>query len=228
MVGEQTDGGTRINYVTDALGSIVQAIDENRDTTYTARYKPFGDVLSSTGTAPAFTWVGSLGYLQAAGRPHSAFYVRARFYSKAEGRWTTVDALWPNESAYMYVRCRPSWRVDPSGTQQLPQPGPGYGNYCGPRSGHGGKDPVVDPLDACCKTHDSCLASFFDWLDPCKYHCDCDLAACARAAGFQCLLHGDLGCYLASGLIATYANQVCLIRTPGVLVLIACSVADSQ
>jgi hypothetical protein len=26
MVGEQMDGGTRINYVTDALGSIVQAI----------------------------------------------------------------------------------------------------------------------------------------------------------------------------------------------------------
>jgi hypothetical protein len=115
MVGEQTDGGTRINYVTDALGSIVQAIDENRNTTYTARYKPFGDVLSSTGTAPAFTWVGSLGYLQAAGRPHSEFYVRARVYSKMEGRWTTVDPLWPLEPTYEYGSVAPVDSFDQTG-----------------------------------------------------------------------------------------------------------------
>jgi RHS repeat-associated protein len=115
MVGEQTDGGTRINYVTDALGSIVQAIDENHNTTYTARYKPFGDVLSSTGTAPAFTWVGSLGYLQAAGRPHTEFYVRARIYSKMEGRWTTVDPLWPSETSLLYAGASPISNVDPTG-----------------------------------------------------------------------------------------------------------------
>jgi RHS repeat-associated protein len=130
MVGEQTDGGTRINYVTDALGSIVQAIDENHNTTYTARYKPFVDVLSSTGTAPAFTWVGSLGYLQAAGRPHSEFYVRARIYSKMEGRWTTVDPLWPQERQYEYVSSRPVLRVDISGLSS-PNPMGGAGGGTG-------------------------------------------------------------------------------------------------
>jgi RHS repeat-associated protein len=134
MVGEQTDGGTRINYVTDALGSIVQAIDENHNTTYTARYKPFGDVLSSTGTAPAFTWVGSFGYLQAAGRPHSEFYVRARFYSKKEGRWTTVDPLWPGESAYGYVSGRIQLWIDASGMAS----GSGSKNCCKDRSIAGG------------------------------------------------------------------------------------------
>jgi hypothetical protein len=134
MVGEQTDGGTRINYVTDALGSIVQAIDDNHNTTYTARYKPFRDVLSSTGTAPAFTWVGSLGYFQAAGRPHSEFYVRARFYSKAEGRWTTIDPLWPGESAYGYVSGRIQLFVDASGKAS----GSGSKNCCRDRSVAGG------------------------------------------------------------------------------------------
>src|SRR5580658_6274096 len=100
LVGEKTTGGVNIGYVPDALGSIVAAVDQNLNTTYTAAYKPYGDVLASTGTAPRFTWVGTPGYLASAGVPHAEYSARARIDSSKDGRWTSVDPLWPRESAY--------------------------------------------------------------------------------------------------------------------------------
>jgi hypothetical protein len=58
LIGEQTNG-VSIDYVPDALGSIVAAIDQNLNTTYTAAYAPYGTVLASTGASPNFTWIGS-------------------------------------------------------------------------------------------------------------------------------------------------------------------------
>jgi hypothetical protein len=41
--------------------------------------------------------------------------VRARHYSYLTGNWSTVDPLWPDESAYGYVGGFSTRRVDPSG-----------------------------------------------------------------------------------------------------------------
>ena len=66
MLGERTSG-VNADYVPDALSSAVVAVYQDLNTTCTAPYKPYGDTLASTGTAPGFTWIGNLGYLASAG-----------------------------------------------------------------------------------------------------------------------------------------------------------------
>ena len=82
-------------------------------------------------------------------------YVRARHYSNVTGGWSTVDPLWPDESAYGYVSGRPTRWIDPTGqfwwflfgdtiivprplprlevwdnpNWGAPKPWPGYGGY---------------------------------------------------------------------------------------------------
>ena len=107
ILGEQTGTGPHIDYIPDALGSVVAAVDQNLVTTYTAAYSPFGDVIASTGTAPNLTWVGTLGYLQSAGRPFAEYSVRNRIYSSTTGRWTSVDPYWPTEPPYGYFLGNP-------------------------------------------------------------------------------------------------------------------------
>ncbi|WP_144241251.1 hypothetical protein [Fimbriimonas ginsengisoli] len=82
---------------------------------FTERSKPHGGTLASTGTEPSFTWVGTLGYLKAAGSVHNDFSVRARFYGYREGLWATLDPLWPREHAYAYLNGSPSYFSDSSG-----------------------------------------------------------------------------------------------------------------
>jgi RHS repeat-associated protein len=118
LLGERTDTGPRIDYVLDALGSVVAAVDENLNTTYTAAYKPYGDVLSSTGTAPRVTFVGSLNYDSAAGVPYAEYLAGARIGSTKSGRWTSIDPVWPRQSAYCYVLCNPVTWTDPTGLAQ--------------------------------------------------------------------------------------------------------------
>jgi len=122
ILGEQTATGPQIDYVPDALGSIIAAIDQNSNTTYTAAYKPYGSVLASTGTSPYFTFVGMQGYLAAAGRPYAEHSVRARFYSETTARWASVDPIWPNLQAYTYADQSPARFVDPNGQRCTSSP----------------------------------------------------------------------------------------------------------
>ena len=115
ILGERTGNGPHTDYIPDALGSVVAAVDQNLVTTYTAAYSPFGDVIASTGTAPNVTWIGTLGYLQSAGRPFAEYSVRNRIYSSTTGRWTSVDPYWPNERPYGYAGSSPTLLTDPTG-----------------------------------------------------------------------------------------------------------------
>ena len=45
-------------------------------------------------------------------------YVRARHYSYVTGCWSTVDPLWPDESAYGYVSGQSLFWIDPTGWQK--------------------------------------------------------------------------------------------------------------
>src|SRR5471030_3299064 len=95
LLGEKTDSGVNIDYVPDALGSIVAAVNQNLTTTYTAAYSPFGSLLASTGTAPFVTWNGINGYLSVAGGMYAEFFVRNRFYTSVDATWISSDLLWP-------------------------------------------------------------------------------------------------------------------------------------
>ena len=116
IIAEHTTGQSRLDYVTDALGSVVATIDQTLTVQSTARYKPYGATLAQTGTQPIFGWVGKLGY-RSTSRQHADFYIRARTYGSVEGRWLSLDPLWPSEDPYGYARANSICATDPLGLQ---------------------------------------------------------------------------------------------------------------
>src|SRR5579871_1642648 len=118
LIGEKTTGGTRTDYLTDALGNVTATLNQSGQVVNTYRYKPYGTQLAKTGAGadPAFRWVGAQGYRQT-GKKYSDVYVRARHYDSATGRWTTRAPLWPSQLAYVYVIDSPTTAVDATGMQ---------------------------------------------------------------------------------------------------------------
>lgn len=116
ILGEKTTGGSRIDYLTDALGSVTATLNQSAQVVNTYRYKPYGSQLAKTGTAPdpSFTWVGSQGYRQT-NKEYSDVYVRARHYSAVISRWISTDRIETLAPLYTYVRCNPIGLIDPSG-----------------------------------------------------------------------------------------------------------------
>ncbi|NBX95157.1 MAG: hypothetical protein EBQ88_00040 [Betaproteobacteria bacterium] len=115
MMGYES-GGVKKDFLTDHLGSITAEIDQTQTRTYDTRYSAYGRNNWSTGTGCGFGWVGSYGYRET-GLAQMSHYVRARHYSYITGNWSTVDPLWPSESAYGYVNGRATTDMDPTGNQ---------------------------------------------------------------------------------------------------------------
>jgi len=128
IIGEHTAGQSRLDYIPDALGSVTQTVNQSLTVESTARYMPYGANLATTGTQPMFGWVGSSGSYRRTELSHSDIYVQTRHGASAEGRWTSIDALWPHERTYCYVLGSPVSAIDPTGTQ-----GPGSGTTTMPR-----------------------------------------------------------------------------------------------
>jgi RHS repeat-associated protein len=166
MISEITDG-VILDYVPDALGSIHSVIDQDANIVKTMRYKPYGEVLSRSGTVADrhYQWVGSYGY-RATFAPSSSHYVRARHYSATAGSWTTVDPLWPQESAYAYVGGRSTAGIDPSGHRPLRYPdGRNYG----------------------CTSYPCCYHNTGYWADQCKKTGNKFTCCAASVSTFICL-----------------------------------------
>ncbi|MBI1756899.1 MAG: hypothetical protein HYR64_07320 [Fimbriimonas ginsengisoli] len=119
----ESSGGVRTDYMHDALGSVIGAVDATGVVTNTYRWKPYGSLLSSTGPnpTPTFGWLGGLGY-RASGRSHSDYYVRARHYSAVDAAWLAADPEWPAKAAYIYANDGPTSTVDPTGRGQGQDP----------------------------------------------------------------------------------------------------------
>jgi RHS repeat-associated protein len=111
-IAESTPGGGRVDYLTDALGSVTGATSEGGELS-NSRYSPHGEQ-GSRPVEASLGWLGSHGY-RPSGRSVASHYVEARHYASALGRWTTVDPLWPTERAYAYVGGNPVNKLDPSG-----------------------------------------------------------------------------------------------------------------
>ncbi len=111
IISESTDG-VYLDYLTDALGSVTAKVDQTCTVVSTARYKPYGDLLS--GTQYKLGWVGSQGYRNT-GLKYSGGYVRARHFSTEQGQWTTADPLWPSERLYIYCQANSTSDSDPTG-----------------------------------------------------------------------------------------------------------------
>jgi len=108
----ETSGRVTKNYVVDALGSVT-GVSQGGSISGAARYSPYGRTIAGSSGAVG-GWVWSWGYYPA-GRTFASHYVTARVFDNMDGRWTTVDPLWPSEPGYAYVRGRAATLSDPSG-----------------------------------------------------------------------------------------------------------------
>jgi len=115
LLGETGPGGRRF-YGKDALGSVVATENKNGTLENTYRYKPYGGLLSKTGSAPdpRFMWTGSTGS-RTTGASYAEQYNRARHYGSRQAGWTSVDPLWPHSHSYVYCGGSPVCFTDSSG-----------------------------------------------------------------------------------------------------------------
>ncbi len=104
----------------DGLGSVRQIYDSSGQVVGSTRYDPYGNVMSQGGTATSvFAFAGE--QQDATGLE----YLRARYYSSAQGRFTTRD-VWegdPNApmsyNAWLYAYANAVNLTDPSGQQPI-------------------------------------------------------------------------------------------------------------
>ncbi len=102
-----------IALVPDTLGNVIANKNVNGDIVRTCEYWPYGEIRTDSDSNPTpFGYGGTWGYYS---DPSGMLYVRARYYKPVEGRWLTVDPLWPGESAYGYCTCEPIIFTDPDG-----------------------------------------------------------------------------------------------------------------
>ena len=118
LIGEHTLGQSRFDYIPDALGSVVATVDQTLTVKSTARFKPYGADLATSGTQPAFGYTGNTGSKRT-GRPHSDLYNQNRHLGTIDGRWTTGDSLWPLTSCFGYALANPITYLDPDGLRPI-------------------------------------------------------------------------------------------------------------
>ena len=112
---KENRAGVERYYAPDTLGSTALLVDSAGAITDTFTYWPFGETRSHIGSSiTPLTFVGTLGYYFNA--ILNGFYVRARYYQQALGRWLTIDpANALTGKAYDYVGNSPAQRRDPTG-----------------------------------------------------------------------------------------------------------------
>ncbi len=194
IIGERTVGQSRLDYIPDALGSVVATVDQTLTVKITARYKPYGADLATTGTTTKLGWFGEFGF-RTQPSPHSNISASAWTYSTLDGTWTTPVELWPRRRPYVLGSGKPTRRPHP--VQLKPSPlspvngagisgGFNYGAYCGPsvQQNPAWNVKPQDCIDACCKVHDRCLeAQYGAGFSEGQAHscCDAGLANCVSA-----------------------------------------------
>lgn len=122
LVSEKTTGGSRKDYLTDALGSVTYVTDTSGNTLETIRNAAYGKRVSGAAPTVTRTWVGTWGYAQT-GLLWADVSLPYRHYSSQTTRWTTRDVLWPRQFAFSYCLGRPTGLTDRFGLNVGP-PGP--------------------------------------------------------------------------------------------------------
>ena len=114
-IGEEQSGGWQY-HLGDALGSVRQLVDANGEVQLANRYEPYGEVLSSGGSATS-----SYGFTGEVTDTTGLVYLRARYYSPGTGRLLSRD-MWEGINTYpfsfqkwVYGYSNPARWTDPSG-----------------------------------------------------------------------------------------------------------------
>ncbi|MBI4456765.1 MAG: RHS repeat protein [Acidobacteria bacterium] len=120
---EATNNARRF-YHYDEMGSTLFLTDDNGTMTDSYAYSPYGQLSGSTGTSDnPFTFLGQYGVLQEPST--SLYYMRARYYDSATGRFLSRDPVGVNlldpksMDLYQYAAQNPLRYVDPLGTDIL-------------------------------------------------------------------------------------------------------------
>lgn len=102
-------------YRSDALGSTVSLYDGKRNKTDSFTYWPYGEIRSSSGvTVTKYKYIGVFGCRT---QLDEGIYMRARVAQPKDGRWLSVDQLWPDEPSYLYSDDSPTSKIDINGTR---------------------------------------------------------------------------------------------------------------
>ncbi len=114
----QIIGDSDADYILDGLGSVIGTWRSTGTIQNQYRYSGYGQLVhkSGTGADPYFLCVGGWGY-----RTRGMVYVRRRTYYEKAAVWTSVDPLWPDESAYGYGNANPLSYIDWGGSSPQKQ-----------------------------------------------------------------------------------------------------------
>ena len=131
----QRRGSTTSYYHFDGQGSTRQVTNQNQNVTDEYTYSAFGETVATSGaTLNSFQFIGKVGYY--VDTETATFYVRARTYDSAIGRWKSEDpygiaslqrdfagaADFDNFiNVYIYAFASPITKTDPRGHAQLQQ-----------------------------------------------------------------------------------------------------------
>ncbi len=103
-------------FLTDALGSVRQMVDETGELTLAQAYQPYGETLSSVGNGAT-----SYGFTGEATDATGLIFLRARYYVPGAGRFISKD-LWQGDyrkplsyNKWLYAYANPVRYSDPSG-----------------------------------------------------------------------------------------------------------------
>lgn len=122
-------------YHTNHIGSIVALTDKNETVTDRYAYTPFGVPSGREGaTSNPFTYIGGLGVMAEA---DGLYFIRARFYDPATGRFLQKDLIYYSDSLNLYLYCinNPINRIDASGLCSKNMPCLGDLGYVNPVTG---------------------------------------------------------------------------------------------
>ena len=101
-------------YHYDGRGDTVALTDDAGNVTDTKEYDAWGIVIASTGsTVTPYQFSGRNGYQFEV--VTACFYVRARMYQPAIGRWNSLDPLYQAGSQYIFAYQSPVTGIDPFG-----------------------------------------------------------------------------------------------------------------
>jgi RHS repeat-associated protein len=119
-----TTGGADFYYHYDTIGSVTNVTSSTGSSEWTYSYEPFGATRTAIQSDPS----APTNLLQFAGELADAtgqYYLRARQYDSATGRFLGLDVLSPDpdepsSSPYAYVADRPTVLIDPTGMTFIP------------------------------------------------------------------------------------------------------------
>jgi RHS repeat-associated protein len=122
LVRRTDNGDVPAYYDFDALGSTVGLTGPAGAYLNRYSYLPHGEALASVGAiANPFAFAGAFGVMR---ETHGLDFMRARFYSPTQGRFTTPDPIGlsgGDANLYRYVSNDPVNQIDPSGMKPLLQ-----------------------------------------------------------------------------------------------------------